>query len=100
MGDDELELVIDAAWIRGALGVEERTTDDGRTLVIASFDHAAAAAELADRWSGTTDEAASDAGLDAWREYAQPIETEHWRVVPEWLATDPDHEAASTIVAS
>ena len=98
VGDDELELVIDAAWIGGALGVEERPAGGDRTLVIASFDVAESAAQLARRWDGSTDEVADDAGLDDWRAHATRTSTRHWTVVPAWLADDADHHDPRALV--
>ena len=90
VGDHDPDLVVDALWVAGTLGVEEQIVD-GRHVVIGAFDDAEVAHQLAARWHGQLESVDDDAGLDAWRLFADTTTVGRWTLIPEWLVPPEPH---------
>ncbi len=102
VGDHDPDVVADALWVAGTLGVEEQVVD-GRLVLIGAFDDSQVAHQLAERWQGQLEPVADDAGLDAWRSFADTTTAGRWTLVPEWLVPpetqlDPAQPEQYTIV--
>lgn len=87
---DEVDRVSGAAWAAGAAGIEERTLDDRTQLDVAvtadGLDAVKAAVGARIAWVRAVE---PDEGLDAWREWAKPVQVGRVTIVPAWQAV-PD----------
>lgn len=92
----QVDALSGALWAAGAAGIEERGCgSETRLIVAAQRDVLAAVTATLGGLASVITVVAADAGLDAWREHAQPITVDRVVVVPAWLDRP---EGASVVV--
>ena len=84
-GDDSTtELLVDALWRAGAVGVEEIDRS-----IRAAFTDTDTAASVALRHGGRVEDVADTTGLDSWRDHAADYRAGRFHVRPPWIGPDP-----------
>ena len=82
-GDSTTELLVDALWRAGAVGVEEIDRS-----IRAAFTDTANATSVALRHGGRVEDVADTTGLDSWRDHATDYRTDRFHVRPTWIGPD------------
>ncbi len=85
------ELLADALWMAGAVGVEDLST-----AVRGAFTDSSIAKTAATQLGGTVEVVADPDGLDAWRAHATVHQAEPFTIRPPWL--DPHSEAVDLVI--
>lgn len=87
------DLVSGLLWAAGTAGIEQQDAAD-RVQLLAGFESPAAAEAARSRLDlaghpGATIEPVADDGLDAWREFAEPVAAGGFILTPTWLPAPP-----------
>jgi ribosomal protein L11 methyltransferase len=77
------ELLVDALWRAGAVGVEEIDRS-----IRAAFTDTATATSVALRHGGRVEDVADTTGLDSWRDHAADYQAGRFHVRPPWIGPD------------
>ncbi|HEX7095429.1 MAG TPA: 50S ribosomal protein L11 methyltransferase [Acidimicrobiales bacterium] len=94
---DDTELVADAMFQAGALGVEERHEHGRVTLIGGMPDEASARAFVAAHAGARVEPVADDRWADEWRKWAAPVRVGDLVVQPAWLHDAPPDDARFVI---
>jgi ribosomal protein L11 methyltransferase len=81
--DSTTELLVDALWRAGAVGVEEIDRS-----IRAAFTDTATATSVALRHGGRVEDVADTTGLDSWRDHAADYRAGRFHVRPPWIGPD------------
>ncbi|MGB0500885.1 MAG: SDR family NAD(P)-dependent oxidoreductase, partial [Acidimicrobiales bacterium] len=81
--DSTTELLVDALWRAGAVGVEEIDRS-----IRAAFTVTATATSVALRHGGRVEDVADTTGLDSWRDHAADYRAGRFHVRPPWIGPD------------
>lgn len=81
--DSTTELLVDALWRAGAVGVEEIDRS-----IRAAFTDTDTATSVALRFGGRVEDVADTTGLDSWRDHAADYRAGRFHVRPPWIGPD------------
>ena len=81
--DSTTELLVDALWRAGAVGVEEIDRS-----IRAAFTDTATATSVALRHGGRVEDVVDTTGLDSWRDHAADYRAGRFHVRPPWIGPD------------